>query len=162
MAREFTRPNVGASGRRRLVPMMGIDFIAGNIETKKGPISGRQTGDASDPYGVKPASIGGRTRLWSFINFLQVNPANRPKTQPDQDAMQRRLNFSTARKSALATLRNLSVLTQVMLDFGNGVTRQSVSPNDYATVPGWVMAVRMAQIAAGQTITPETNTWFQD
>ena len=74
MARIFQNASVGASGRRRIVPMMGIDYIAGNIERKK---------SKHGPYGARYASIGGRTRKWSTINFLQVNPAGRARSNQE-------------------------------------------------------------------------------
>lgn len=146
----------GARGRRRLVPMMGIDFIAGNIESKTTPV---QRG-GQYPYGMRGASIGGRTRRWSEINFLQVNEAgvNRaPKATTE--ALRRRLNFKNAVLSANATVIDLMVLTQVQQDFIGGVVRQNIDPKKYATVRGWVAAVRMAQIAAGVDVTPTYTDW---
>lgn len=147
----------GARGRRRLVPMMGIDFIAGNIESKKTPI--KRGGNY--PYGVRGASIGGRTRRWSDINFLQVNEAgaNRAPLVASSETLQRRLNFKNATLSANATVINLSVLTLVQMDFLNGVVRQNVDPKQYATIRGWVTAVRMAQIVAGVDVTPTYTDW---
>lgn len=160
--RTFTKPNVGASGRRRIVPIMGIDFIAGDIKRKGQPVSR----DNEYPYGVNPPSIGGRTLKTSFVNFLHIS-SNAPLPEPTTSQQTGRQNFSTARKSAIATLANLSVYTQITREFWGSkeqgttpVVREGVDPNDYATMTGWVMAVRMAQIAAGEQITDQTNTWF--
>lgn len=161
MARSFVMPNVGARGRRRIVPMMGIDFIAGQIERKGSPIAQRDTDftEQIKPYGQKPPSIGGRTRPWSFINFLNVDANMGRSTQVKQAEIASRDHFRTCTLSALATIQNLQVLAQVNADFAGGKTYGAVSSNDYATVRGWVMAIREAQIANGQTITPETATW---
>lgn len=160
MARKFNYPNVGTSGRRRIVPIMAIDFIAGQIDQKGSTVTRVQNSKYIKPYGNKGASIGGRTRKWSSINFLNVNNGMGRTSPITAKEVQARNNFLRARKSALATLQNLSVYTLVQMDFANGTSRQNVSPNDYATMAGWVQAVRSAQIADGQTITEETNTWF--
>lgn len=154
MARQFVLPNVGSTGIRRIVPMIGIDFIAGDLK-KKGQTVARGT---SKPYGIKPANIGGRTRKWSFINFMQVN-TNQFQDNPSSAQSTARENFATATRSANATLENLSVVPSIIVDFKEGTPRQGVDPNKYATHRGWVAAVRSAQIAAGQSITPTTNTW---
>lgn len=151
MARDFQKASVGASGTRRLVPMMGIDFIAGNIELKQGK---------HGPYGARPASIGGRTRQWSNINFVQVNRAGRGRsTQVKASEIQARQEFATAVKSSAATVANVSVLNALMLDWRNGATYLSQDSNTFATMRGWVTAVRWAQIQNGIQITETTNTW---
>lgn len=157
MARNFVKPNVGSTGRRRIVPMMGIDFIAGDIERKGRPARSGFT--ESKPYGVKGPSLGGRTRKWSFINFLQVNTNAARSTAVTEGEMTQRENFSNAVRSASATIQNLTASAAVQGDFIGGVVRQGVNPNNYATARGWVAAVRFAQIKAGQTITPTTDTW---
>lgn len=150
------KAGTGARGRRRIVPMMGIDFIAGNIESKSTPI----TRGGRYPYGTRPASIGGRTRAWSDINFLQVNPAGMNRVAAATvEVLKRRVNFKNAVLSSRNTVINLMVLTQIQQEFLGHVVRQGVNPDLYATMRGWVTAVRMAQIAAGQTITPETVDW---
>lgn len=149
MARDFTSPNTGAIGRRRIVPMMGVDFIAGQIEIKSGPLRNRTTnaGITKTPYGVKPASIGGRTRSWSFINFLNVNSNKgwgNPKSASSEQLNQRSI-FTASTSSAIKTVKNLMVLTQVIDDWANNTPRLGVYPNNYATLRGWVCAVRVAQ-----------------
>lgn len=157
MARVFNKPNVGSTGRRRIVPMMGIDFIAGDIERKGRPA---RSGEGQDkPYGIKGPSIGGRTRKWSFINFLQVNSNAARSTAVTQSESEQRLNFANAVRSANATVQNLTAKAQITADFINATVRVGVNPNNYATERGWVAAVRFAQIKAGQTITPTTDTW---
>jgi hypothetical protein len=154
MARQFILPNVGSTGIRRIVPMVGIDFIAGDLK-KKGKTVSRGT---DKPYGLMPANMGGRTRKWSFVNFLQVN-TSQISDNPSNAQMDAREHFATATRSANATCLNLSSAALVLMDFKNGTIRQGVDPNKYATHRGWVAAVRSAQIAAGQSITPTTDTW---
>ena len=154
MARQFILPNVGSTGIRRIVPMVGIDFIAGDLK-KKGQTVSR---GSAKPYGIMPANMGGRTRKWSFVNFLQVN-TSQFQDNPSNDQLTARENFATATRSANATLDNLAVVPLILVDFKEGTARQGVDPNKYATHRGWVAAVRSAQIAAGQSITPSTNTW---
>lgn len=151
MATTLSKPNVGATGRRRIVPMMGIDFIAGNIENKKGPVR--------DAYGVKPASMGGRTRRWSFINFLQCNPSGRQTAEPTEDQQLLRNSFTLAVKSANATAKDLTVLPRAQTDYTNGVKYQGINPYDYATFRGWLMVIRRAQISAGVPISENYTTW---
>lgn len=151
MARTFTKPNVGTSGRRRIVPMMGIDFIAGNIENKKGPVR--------NEYGVKPASMGGRTRSWSFINFLQVNPSGKRTVNYDEEATRLRAQFSTAVKSSRATTMDLTVLPRVQADFKNAIVYGGIDPNNYATLRGWISSIRYAQISAGVAVTDTYTVW---
>lgn len=157
MARNFVKPNVGSSGRRRIVPIMGIDFIAGDIERKGRPA--RSGATDTKPYGVKGPSIGGRTRSWSFINFLQVNTNAERSTSVTTEEQTQRENFSNAVRSANATINNLAVAASIVRDFSAGTIYLNVNPNAYATLRGWVSAVRFAQIKAGQTITPTTDTW---
>lgn len=148
------KPNVGSTGIRRIVPMIGIDFIAGDLK-KKGQVIKRGT---ANPYGFKPASIGGRTRKWSFVNFIAIS-SNVYDAVPTTAQLDQRENFAIAVKSANATINNLSSAAQVVLDFKNGVVRVGINPNNYATQRGWVAAVRQAQIEQGTTITPTTDTW---
>lgn len=149
--------NVGSSGIRRIVPIVGIDFIAGNLATKSDLVKRGTT----YPYGSRPASIGGRTRRWSQVNFMQVNPANFRVDAPNASQTAARTNFTIAVKSALATIGNLAVVTRIQEDFYiNNVVRAGVDPKQYATLRGWIAAVRQAQIKAGDQITEETNTWF--
>lgn len=155
MARTFTKPNTGSIGRRRIVPMMGIDFIAGQIELK-GKVVSR---DGVKVYGTKPPSMGGRTRNWSFINFLHIDRNAERTSVPSQAEVDNRSAFSNATQSANATMQNLGVVAAVQADFKAGTSRQGVDPNNYATLRGWIAAVRMAQQAAGTSITPTTNTW---
>lgn len=148
------KPNVGSTGIRRIVPMIGIDFIAGDLK-KKGRVVKR--GD-ENPYGFKPASMGGRTRKWSFVNFIAIN-SNVYDAEATTAQVEQRSNFATATRSANATLNNLSTAALVFLDWKEGTMRAGINPNKYATVRGWVAAVRNAQIQQGTTITPTTDTW---
>lgn len=151
MAREFSKPNVGATGRRRIVPMMGIDFIAGNIENKKGPVR--------DAYGVKPASMGGRTRKWSFINFLQCNPSGKNIREYTLEEQQMQERFRVSTLSAIATAKDLTVLPRAQADYTNGVVYNYINPNNYATFRGWLTAIRHSQASLGIDITPTYTTW---
>lgn len=151
--RTFQNAYVGTTGRRRLVPMLGIDFIAGQIARKRQPLPSR-----SDAYGLNPASIGGRTRKWSTINFLNLQTKNR-YTNFSSSQLDNMDHFTTASKSADRTVKNPAVITAIQIDWKNATVRQGVNPNDYATARGWVFAVRMAQIADGVQITPTTDTW---
>lgn len=155
MARSFMKPNVGSTGIRRIVPMIGIDFIAGDLK-KKGRVVKR--GD-DNPYGFKPASIGGRTRKWSFVNFIAIS-SNVYDADPTNAQLNQRENFTIAVQSANATIQDLSSVAQVTLDWKEGTVRVGINPNNYATIRGWVAAVRQAQIEAGTTITPTTSTWI--
>lgn len=165
MAREFIAPNVGSTGKRRIVPIMAIDFIAGQINQKGSPIESRETSNGKTyyaPYGMKGPSIGGRTRKWSFINFMHISKGGFRKTPLTIGEVEQRNRFITAQSSARKTLTSLSVLTKVQEDFTNGVTRAGANPSEYATILGWVFAVRMAQILAGQEITADTTSWWEN
>lgn len=78
-----------------------------------------------------------------------------------------RTNFNIARQSTAVTLMNLAVLDQIQCDYtGKSIgsvtahpIRKGVNSADYATLRGWIFAVRMAQLADGEAITAETNTW---
>ena len=106
---------------------------------------------------------------WVNVNYfwMRKNTRNTPITQSEQVA---RNNFTMAAKSAEATLHNLAVLTTIQSDFfGHNLpthtavrTREGVFAGDYSTQRGWVMAIRMAQIAKGESITETTDTWFND
>lgn len=142
--------SVGASGRRRIVPMMGIDFIAGNIESKQ---------EIIPRYGGRTPSIGGRTRKWSNINFMQVNSSIRRSVPLTQNQMRWHESFKTATNSQRATMDNLAVRVAIQNDWINKAVRAEVPSSQYATIRGWVTAVRIAQIQAGVPITDTTNTW---
>lgn len=165
MARTFIKPNVGSTGIRRIVPIVGIDFIAGQLEKKGGPIASR--GTVEYPYGKKSASIGGRTRNWSFVNFLNVRTSfGQGGASASQQSQ--RANFATATNSQRATMQNLTSVSKIIADFTGRSdsayvpvqVRAGVDANDYATVRGWVTAVRLAQIDQGEPITDTTDTWF--
>lgn len=159
MARQFTNANVGTSGRRRIVPMMGIDFIAGNIERKQ-PEYGAGGSQSGSKYGRRPACIGGRTRKWSNINFVQVTPSGLRRNTPYKiSEIQWQQNFGIACKSAAATVQNPAVLNVLMTEWRNGATYLGQFSNRFATMRGWVTAVRMAQIGMGIDIKPTTDTW---
>lgn len=160
MARQFSNANVGASGRRRIVPMMGIDFIAGDIKRTAPEYGAGGTGNRTrTTYGVSPANIGGRTRKWSNINFFQVNPAGRRITDFNQSQRTAQLWLATASQSSAATLMNPAVLATLQADWRYGTTYLGRNSNQYATMRGWVTAVRFAQLNAGIDIQPTTNTW---
>lgn len=158
MARQFSNANVGTTGRRRIVPMMGIDFIAGDIKRKVPEYGAGAKDHPYNSYGTPPASMGGRTRKWSTINFLQVNKGYTGRAaKPSEIAW--RQNFATASKSAAATVKNPAALNALMTDWRNGATYLGQFSNRFATMRGWVTAVRMAQIGSGIDIQPTTNTW---
>lgn len=159
MARQFTNANVGASGRRRIVPMMGIDFIAGDIKRKVPEYGAGAREHPNNSYGIPPANIGGRTRKWSTVNFLQVNKGYTGRTTINPNEYAQRQHFATACKSAAATIKNPAVLNVLMTEWRNGATYLGRFSNRYATMRGWVTAVRMAQIDSGIDIQPTTNTW---
>lgn len=152
MPRQFVMPNVGARGRRRIVPMMGIDYIAGQIERKGSPIASR--GDNSKPYGQKPPSIGGRTRVWSFINFLNVDSNMGRSTEVTSVEVATRTTFANAVKSMNATFRDLTKVGLINVDFKNGTIYGNLNPNNYATPRGWVMAIRFTMGAE-----PTDTSW---
>lgn len=158
MARQFSNANVGTSGRRRIVPMMGIDFIAGDIKRKVPEFGAGAKDHPYNSYGIPPANMGGRTRKWSTINFLQVNKGYTGRQAKPSEIAQRQI-FATASKSAVATTQNPAVLNALMTDWRNGATYLGQFSNRFATMRGWVTAVRMAQIGSGIDIQPTTNTW---
>lgn len=157
MASNWQKANVGVTGRRRLVPMMGIDFIAGNIERKQ-PEYG--AGGKKAGRGGRPACIGGRTRSWTNVNFFQITPSGpRRNTPPKASEIQQRLRFATATQSAAATVINPGALSALMADWRAGSTRYNIDSKRYPTMRGWVTAVRLNQIADGVDIQPTTDTW---
>lgn len=157
MASNWQRANVGASGKRRLIPMMGIDFIAGNIERKQ-PEYG--AGGKKYARGTRPACIGGRTRNWTNVNFFQVTPSGARRHTPVKTSeIQMRQYFTTASQSAAATVQNPSALNALMTDWRTGATRHNIDSKKYPTMRGWVTAVRFDQITNGEQITPTTDTW---
>lgn len=99
--------------------------------------------------------------------WMRKNARNTPTSQAEQLA---RNNFTKAVKSAQATLKNLAVITIIQSDFyGHNLpthtavrTRERVFSGDYTTMRGWIVAVRLAQIAKGESITETTDTWFTD
>lgn len=147
------KAGTGAIGRRRIVPMLGIDFIAGQIKRKR-----KLTNVALQRYGFNQPSMGGRTRSWSTINFLNIEVPgfNRNKTS---DELARQEQFRIAVKSAQATIMSPSSLQPIQIDIANNTPRMGKYYSDYATLRGWVMAVRWAQISAGQEITETTTAW---
>lgn len=158
MARNFANANVGASGRRRIVPMMGIDFIAGDIKRKDpeygaGGLNNRR---GRSQYGVPPANIGGRTRKWTNVNFFQVNKAGRNYRTPKPTEIAYRLLFANCCKSAIATIHNPANIARLQAEWRAGTTYFNCNSNQYATMRGWVTAVRLAQ---GGDIQPTLDTW---
>lgn len=103
------------------------------------------------------------------VNYFWMRKYARstPTSQAEQVA---RNNFTKAVKSAQATLMNLAVLTIIQSDFtGHNLpahtavrTREGVFSGDYNTMRGWIVAIRLAQIAKGESITEKTDTWFTD
>lgn len=85
-----------------------------------------------------------------------------------EDAINARNAFTVANQSAKVTLRNLSAITQINCDFTNKSAgsivavpvRAGVDSQFYNSLRGWVVAVRIAQINAGEQITASTDTWF--
>lgn len=93
---------------------------------------------------------------------------NGRQTPPSSSEIFHREDFAICQASALATLQNLGVYDQILADFRNQSLSESITPvpiragvnsADYATMRGWVFAVRMAQKAQGTSITPTTDTW---
>lgn len=160
MAEKWQNANVGTSGRRRLVPMMGIDFIAGNIERKQPEYGAGGSGVSAIRYGRRPACIGGRTRKWSNINFIQVTPSGARRNTPVKASeLQQRQYFAIASQSAAATIMNPAAIAALQADWRAGSTRKNKDSKAYATLRGWVTAVRLNQLYAEEEITPTTNTW---
>ena len=99
--------------------------------------------------------------------WMRKNARSTPISMEEQKA---RNNFTKAVKSAQATLMNLAVLTIIQSDFtGHNLpahtavrTREGVFSGDYNTMRGWIVAIRLVQIAKGEEITETTDTWFQD
>lgn len=159
MAEKWSNANVGSSGRRRIVPMMGIDFIAGNIERKQ-PEYGAGGSQSLGRYGRRPACIGGRTRKWSNINFVQVTPSGpRRNTQYKTSEILWQTNFRIACQSAAVTINSPGAMAALQADWRAGTVRYNIDSKRYATKRGWVTAVRIAQINNGEQITPTTDTW---
>lgn len=147
------KAGTGAVGRRRLVPMLGIDYIAGQIKRKR-----KLSNEALKRYGFNPASIGGRTRSWSTINFLNVEiPGfNRAQTATQLDIQEK---FTIAVKSARATRMNPASLQKIFVDIQNNTPRMGKAYTNYATLLGWLTAIRFEQLTAGQEITETTVSW---
>lgn len=156
MARNFANANVGASGRRRIVPMMGIDFIAGDIK-RKDPEYGAGGLKNGYRYGVPPANIGGRTRKWTNVNFFQVNKAGRTYRAPKTTEIAARLHFSNCAKSTIATIQNPANIARLQTEWRAGTTYFNYNSNRFATMRGWVMAIRYAQ--GPDVVTPTLDTW---
>lgn len=159
MARQFANANVGASGRRRIVPMMGIDFIAGDIKRKDPEYGagGLKNRGGAYRYGVPPANIGGRTRKWTNVNFFQVNKAGRNYRVPKATETAWREHFSNCAKSTIATIQNPANISRLQTEWRAGTTYYNYNSNQFATMRGWVMAIRIAQ--GPDVVTPTLNTW---
>jgi hypothetical protein len=136
--------------------MMGIDFIAGDI---KRTIPKYGAGAFSSNYGVPPASIGGRTRKWTNINFMQVNKAGGNRHTATAGEIAVRTMFTNASKSALATMMLPANIAVLQAEWRTGTTFLGCNSNTFATMRGWITAVRIAQILNGVDIQPTTTTW---
>lgn len=103
------------------------------------------------------------------VNYFWMRKYAR-STPVSMEEQKARNNFTTAVKSAKATLMNLAVLSTIQSDyFGHNLpahtavrTREGVFSGDYSTMRGWIVAIRLAQIAKGESITETTDTWFKD
>lgn len=100
--------------------------------------------------------------------WMRKNARNTPLSTREHEIRQ---NFTICRASANATYHNLANLTKIQADFygqtlANGYvgkrTRVGKWAGEYTTIDGWIFAIRMAQIAQGEKITAETDTWFND
>lgn len=143
----WSKQAVGASGVRRIVPMLGVDYIAGQIQIKKKPYSG-----------TKKASMGGRTRFWSTTNFLNISSGAQRMTPLSASELVQREQFGNSSKYASDVTKTPTTLQLVLTDFSNGTPRNGIDPADCLNLYQFVWRATYAYQAGGGTL-PQQPTW---
>lgn len=143
----WSKQAVGATGVRRIVPMLGVDYIAGQIQIKKKPYTGS-----------KKASMGGRTRYWSTINFLSVASGQGRSSAYTAEEIARQERFGLTSQTASTYMKNLQVLQPMMTDFSNDVSYYDVKPSDQLNLHYYCWKVIHNFLKEGGTL-PQTPTW---
>lgn len=143
----WSKQAVGASGVRRIVPMLGVDYIAGQITIKKKPYTGG-----------KKASIGGRTRFWSTTNFLNVASGQGRTTPLTAAELSRQQAFGDTSKFAHKTYVNPQTLQSLMTSYATGVISHGVDPADCLNLYQYLWRAAYSFQASGGTL-PDVATW---
>lgn len=138
---------VGDSGVRRIVPMLGVDYIAGQIQLKGKPYSGG-----------KKASIGGRTRFWSTTNFMSISSGLRRQTPYTASELERQDKFKLVSQTTSLYNKTLPVVQAVTTDLTNNTAREGIYPAEAVSRYNWMWRVIYAFIDGGGTL-PQSPTW---
>lgn len=142
----WSRQDVGTSGRRRIVPVLGVGYIAGQIAIKNKPYTGE-----------KKASIGGRTRYWSSVNFLNVS-TGRYIDDPNAQQIAQRERFGDTSTFTKKTMMNPQTLNAAMTDFKAGNIAHGIDPADCLNLRYYVWQAAYSFAAGGGTL-PDVATW---
>lgn len=145
----WSAQNVGATGSRRIVPMTGVGFIAGQIQSKKLPYSGK-----------RPASMGGRTRFWSTINFLSVNLSPGRHTPWTVEELSRMACFGAVSHNVAAMFKNPAQLQKIQTSYSNSYNLPSAYEGIYAAdclnIRSWAWQVIYARSGGSAEDVPTT------
>ena len=143
----WSKQAVGDSGVRRIVPMLGVDYIAGQIKIKKKPYSGKNK-----------ASMGGRTRYWSTINFLNIS-SGAGRTSPYTAAeLARQDQFGNSSTYASLICKTPQTLNSIMTDMSNGTPRNGIDPADCLNLFQFAWRAAYSYQENGGTL-PQQPTW---
>lgn len=142
----WSKQAVGTTGVRRIVPMLGLDYIAGQITIKKKPYSGG-----------KKASMGGRTRFWSTTNFLNVS-SGRYEVSQDPIHVQVRQRFRDTSTFSHKTYINPTTLNALVTDYRAGNISHGIDPADCLNLYQYLWRAAYAYAAGGGTL-PDVATW---
>lgn len=146
--KNWSAPNVGATGRRRIVPMTGVGFIAGQIQSKTIPYTGK-----------RPASMGGRTRYWSTINFLNINLQPGRHTPWTASELARQDYFKVVSQRVAAMYKNPADVQKMLTSYQNSLTLPSAYEGVYAAdclnVYSWAWQVIYARAGGDTSQVPE-------
>ena len=143
----WSKQTVGNTGVRRIVPMLGVSYIAGQITIKKKPYSGN-----------KSASMGGRTRYWSTTNFLNISSGRGRTTPYTSEEIDRIERFSATSTFSSLTIRNPQTLNALQTDFKAGNVAHGIDPADCLYLYQYLWRAAYAYAAAGGTL-PQVATW---
>lgn len=143
----WSKQAVGASGFRRIVPMLGVDYIAGQITIKKKPYSGN-----------KKASMGGRTRFWSSVNFLNVSSGQGRSSAYTPEELDRFTKFGNTSTFSHKTYINPTTLNALLTDFHAGNIAHGVDPADCLNLYQYLWRAAWQYQQEGGTL-PAVATW---
>lgn len=143
----FARQAVGTIGRRRIVPVVGVNYIAGQLAFKNKPYKSNKT-----------ASIGGRTRYWSSINFLSIATGLGRTTDFTAEELNRIEMFTKAAQYTALVMHNVTSLQAIQTDISNDTPREGKYRTDFISIGNWVTSVAYNAQANGKTL-PTTPTW---